>query len=333
MTPLTNTEEKTLEMPGVEAPPPLPSDAGQWAIEAEGLTKVFRSRWTGVSVRAVDGVSLSVPRGSNFGLLGPNGAGKTTFVQMLLSAVHATAGRARIFGRDAAQPPSRQPIGYLPENHRFPTYFTGVGMLEFYGALSGLDGATLKRRIPELLDLVGLEQRWSKVRLGKYSKGMLQRLGLAQALLHSPSLLILDEPTDGVDPVGRVHVRAIFKRLSEQGVTIFLNSHQLLEVEATCEQVAILYKGKVALTGRVKDLTAGKGYRVTALAVPEALLTELGAQASAFTVREGEAEFQFTLRETVNQALDKLRSVHCEIEAVIPTTSTLEEVFVKAVQA
>jgi ABC-2 type transport system ATP-binding protein len=317
---------------GIETSAASASNRPALAIEAEGLTKVFRSRWTGISVRAVDGVSLSVPSGSTFGLLGPNGAGKTTFVKLLLSAVHPTAGRARIFGKDAAEPPSRRPIGYLPENHRFPTYFTGNGMLEFYGALSGLDGATLKRRIPELLDLVGLEQRWAKVRLGKYSKGMLQRLGLAQALLHSPSLLILDEPTDGVDPVGRLHIRGIFKRLVEQGVTIFLNSHQLLEVEATCDQVAILHQGQVALTGRVKDLTAGKGYRVTALAVPEALVAELGAEASAFSVRETEVEFQFAARDAVNQALDKLRAAHCEIESVIPTTSTLEEVFVKAVQ-
>jgi ABC-2 type transport system ATP-binding protein len=302
------------------------------AIEAEGLTKVFRSRWTGTTVRAVDGVSLAVRRGTTFGLLGPNGAGKTTFVKMLLSAVHPTAGRARFFGRDTFDPPSRRPIGYLPENHRFPTYFTGIGMLEFYGALSGLDSATLARRIPELMDLVGLEQRWGRVRVGKYSKGMLQRLGLAQALLHSPDLLILDEPTDGVDPVGRLHIREILKRLEQKGVTIFLNSHQLMEVEATCTEVAILHKGQVALTGRVKDLTAGKGYRVTAAGVPETLIAELSLTASSFSVRDGESEFQFPARDAMNCALDQLRAAHCPIEAVIPTTSTLEEVFVKAVQ-
>jgi ABC-2 type transport system ATP-binding protein len=276
-------------------------------------------------------VSISVTRGATFGLLGPNGAGKTTFVKMLLSAVHPSAGRARLFGRDAEEPSARRPVGYLPENHRFPTYFTGSGMLEFYGALSGLDRGTLRRRIPELLDLVGLEQRWATVRLGKYSKGMLQRLGLAQALMHSPDLLILDEPTDGVDPVGRVHIREILRGLEEKGVTIFLNSHQLVEVEASCREVAILLRGKVALSGRVKDLTVGKGYRLTALEVPEALVTELGAQASSFAVRDGLAEFQFPTRETVNQALDCLRAHRCEIESVIPTTSTLEDVFVKAV--
>jgi len=302
-----------------------------FAIEAEGLTKCFRSFWSRMEVRAVDGVSLSVPRGITFGLLGPNGAGKTTFVKMLLSAVKPTAGSARLFGRDSFEPAARRPIGYLPENHRFPTYFTGGGMLRFYGALSGVDRATLRTRIPELLELVGLEEKWTKVRLGKYSKGMLQRLGLAQALMHSPDLLILDEPTDGVDPVGRVHIREILQKLNERGVTIFLNSHQLVEVESMCEEVAILKRGQVAVAGRVKDLTAGKGYRVSAVHVPEALALKLEAK-SFFGMREGLAEFRFPTRDAVNAAVDLLRAEKCEIESVTPTTSTLEDVFVKAVQ-
>jgi ABC-2 type transport system ATP-binding protein len=302
------------------------------AIEAEGLTKTFRSFWRSLEVRAVDGVSLSVRRGVTFGLLGPNGAGKTTFVKMLLSSVHPTSGRARLFGRDASEAAARRPIGYLPENHRFPTYLTGGGMLRFYGALSGVDNATLRTRIPELLDLVGLEDKWTSVRLSKYSKGMLQRLGMAQALMHSPDLLILDEPTDGVDPVGRVHIRGILQKLNERGVTIFLNSHQLVEVESMCEEVAILKRGQVAVAGKVKDLTTGKGYKVSALQVPEALALKLQATAF-FALREGLAEFQFPTREDVNAAVDLLRAEHCEIESVTPTTSTLEDVFVKAVQA
>ena len=303
----------------------------EFAVETDGLTKVFHSWWSGTDVRAVDGVSLSIPRNATFGLLGPNGAGKTTFVKMLISAAHPTAGSARIFGQDAREPAARRPIGYLPENHRFPTYFTGTGMLEFYGALSGVDRATLRKRIPELFELVGLDQRWASVRVGKYSKGMLQRLGLAQALLHSPQLLILDEPTDGVDPVGRVQVREILRRLQEQGVTIFLNSHQLGEVELFCEEVAILRKGEVAVTGKVSDLTAGKGYKLVASAVPEALVTELRQNASSFAVRNGFSDFQFPSREAVNRAVDALRGQQCEIESIVPTTSTLEEVFVKAV--
>ena len=138
----------------------------EYAIETTGLVKVYRSRWTRREVRAVDGISLRVPRGTIFGLLGPNGAGKTTFVKLLLSAVHPTAGNALIFGRNAREPEARRPIGYLPENHRFPTYFTGAGMLDFYAALSGLDSVSRKKLIPEMLELVGLKD-WGDVRLGK----------------------------------------------------------------------------------------------------------------------------------------------------------------------
>ena len=305
------------------------------AIETDGLSKVFRSRslldWTPREVRAVQAISLSVPRGTTFGLLGPNGAGKTTFVKMLLSAVHPTAGSARIFDRDAREPEARRPIGYLPENHRFPTYFTGEGMLDFYGALSGVPGAERRRQIPALLDRVGLNG-WGDVRIGKYSKGMLQRLGLAQAILHSPSLLILDEPTDGVDPVGRRHIREILTEMEQKGVTIFINSHLLAEVESFCHEVAILRKGEVAIQGKVKALTAGKGYRVTAAAVPERVRAELAARAGVTQGADGIAGFQFPDREQANLGLDLLRAAHCEIEAVTPTTSTLEEVFLKAVE-
>jgi ABC-2 type transport system ATP-binding protein len=302
------------------------------AIEADGLLKIFRSRWKGSEVRAVDDVSLTVSQGCAYGLLGPNGAGKTTFVKLLLSAVHPTQGRARIFGLDVARPAARRAIGYLPENHRFPTYLTGASMLDFYAALSGVDGNTRRRMIPELMERVGLESKWAHVRLGKYSKGMLQRLGLAQALLAEPKLLILDEPTDGVDPVGRRDIRDLLRGLQERGVTIFINSHQLFEVEMFCDEVAILRKGKVVVAGRVRDLTAGKGYRLTTAQVPETLRSELAARAAAFAVRDGLLDFQFATREEANGAVDLLRAEKCEIEALVPTNSTLEDVFVKAVE-
>lgn len=302
-----------------------------YAIETNALTKVYRSRWTRREVRALDGVSLQVPRGAIFGLLGPNGAGKTTFVKLLLSAVHPTAGSASIFSRDSREPEARRPIGYLPENHRFPTYFTGTGMLDFYAALSGVESARRKKLIPELLELVGLGQ-WGSMRLGKYSKGMLQRVGLAQALIHSPTVLILDEPTDGVDPVGRRQIREILTRFEEKGVTIFINSHLLAEVEMFCRQVAILHKGKVALSGTMQDLTAGKGYRLTVAHPPENLVEELRVKATSTAARDGLIDFQFPTRETANQALDQLRVQGCEIEALAPTTSTLEDVFVRTVE-
>lgn len=302
-----------------------------YAIETRDLTKVFLTRWQRREVRAIDGVSLQVRPGVVFGLLGPNGAGKTTFVKALLSAVRPTAGSALIFGRDASLPEARRSIGYLPENHRFPTYFTGAGMLDFYAALSGVDSARRKKLIPEQLELVGLGQ-WAGVRIGKYSKGMLQRLGLAQALIHSPSILILDEPTDGVDPVGRRQIREILGRFEQRGVTIFVNSHLLAEVETLCREVAILHKGKVALSGKMQDLTAGKGYRLTVAHPPEALTDELRVRATSMAQRDGLVDFQFPSREAANGAVDLLRAQQCEIEALAPTTSTLEEVFVRTVE-
>jgi ABC-2 type transport system ATP-binding protein len=300
------------------------------AIETEGLSKTFRRRWSNQEFRAVQDVSLRVDRGTTFGLLGPNGAGKTTFVKMLLSCAHPTSGRAKIFGIDSRIAAARRPIGYLPENHRFPTYMTGRGMLDFYGALSGMDGENRKKRIVELLDEVGLAQ-WGDVRLGKYSKGMLQRVGLAQALMHSPTLLILDEPGDGVDPVGRRQIRDILQALEAKGVTIFLNSHLLSEVELFCKDVAIIHKGKLALEGKISELTATGGYRVEAEKAPERLIDELRRQSSGMSSQNGNVEFLFATREAANHAVDLLRAEKCEIETMVRTRSTLEEVFIRTV--
>jgi ABC-2 type transport system ATP-binding protein len=304
----------------------------EYAIQTEGLTKVFRSSWTKRELRACDDISLAVPRGSTYGLLGPNGAGKTTFVKMLLSCTHPTAGRARIFGRDSHDAEARRPIGYLPENHRFPTYLTGWDMLDFYGALSGMGAPERKRRIPEMLELVGLDERAHRLRLGKYSKGMLQRVGLAQALMHSPQLLVLDEPSDGVDPVGRKHIRDVLHALEAKGVTIFLNSHLLAEVELFCREVAIIQKGRLALSGSVEELTAGSGYRVEAAEVPERLQIELRAKARHVEIDNGIVRLLYATREDANHAVDLLRGAGCEIETLARTRSTLEDVFMKTVQ-
>jgi ABC-2 type transport system ATP-binding protein len=304
----------------------------EYAIETDGLTKVFSGGFSGRQLRAVDAISLRVPAGSTYGLLGPNGAGKTTFVKMLLSCTSPTAGRAVVFGRDTREPEARRPIGYLPENHRFPIYMTGWSMLDFYGALSGMETAARRKRIPELLELVGLEKRAHNLRLGKYSKGMLQRVGLAQALIHSPRLLVLDEPSDGVDPVGRKHIRDVLQSLEKQGVTIFLNSHLLAEVELFCREVAIIQKGKLALTGTVQDLTSGSGYRIESTHVPEPIETELRARARSFAANNGSLQLLFGTREEANQAVDLLRANGCEIESLGRTKSTLEDVFMKTVE-
>ena len=303
-----------------------------FAIETEDLTKIFQSRWPKRELKAVDAISLKVRRGGAFGLLGPNGAGKTTFVKMLLSCAHPTSGRAKIFGRDSRERGARRPVGYLPENHRFPTYMTGWGMLDFYAALSGMDTASRRKRIPELLEIVGLDERAHHLRLGKYSKGMLQRVGLAQALMHSPELLVLDEPSDGVDPVGRKHIRDVLRRMEERGVTVFLNSHLLAEVELFCSEVAIIQKGKLALSGSVEELTSGSGYRVESEHVPERLEAELRSRSRSAAANNGSLQLTFATREQANEAIDLLRSHQCSIESMQRTRSTLEEVFMRTVE-
>ncbi|MBV9301894.1 MAG: ABC transporter ATP-binding protein [Acidobacteriaceae bacterium] len=302
-----------------------------YAIEAASLEKIYRSRFRGREIKAVSNLTLRVPAGVKFGLLGANGAGKTTFVKMLLAAVNATSGSAALFGRDSRDPEARRPVGYLPENHRFPTYLTGFSMLDFYAALSGLESRERKRRIPELLDLVGLHG-WSDVRIKKYSKGMLQRLGLAQALIHRPKLLILDEPTDGVDPVGRRHIREVLNGLMGTGVTIFINSHLLGEVESFCDYVAILKKGELALEGKIALLLAKRGYRVVTSTVPERVLDEIRSEGASVEPVDRGFEISVVSRDEANSTIDKIRAAGGFIESVSASTNSLEDVFIRTTE-
>ena len=200
------------------------------------------------------GVSFQVERGTIFGLLGPNGAGKTTLIKVLLGIVRKTDGTAALLGLPAGDRSGRRSVGYLPESHRIPRHHTANSALEYYGSLSGMSGAEVRRRRPELLELVGLGS-WGQSSVKKFSKGMLQRLGLAQALMHNPELLILDEPTDGVDPVGRSEMRGTLQRLKSEGKTIFINSHLLQEIELVCDRVAILVQGELRREGLVEEIT------------------------------------------------------------------------------
>ena len=303
-----------------------------YAIETEALEKIYTTRFRGRQIKAVSNVTLRVPQGVKFGLLGANGAGKTTFVKMLLSAVVPTSGTAFLYGRNAREPESRRPVGYLPENHRFPTYFTGRGMLDFYAALSGVDDRTRQKRIPELLDLVGLRD-WGDVRIKKYSKGMLQRLGLAQALIHSPKLLVLDEPTDGVDPVGRRDIREILNSLTGTGVTVFINSHLLSEVEAFCDYVAILKRGEVALEGKMSSLLEGRGYRIIASGLSDTALNELRPIASSISRAQDNFEIHASTCENANAVIDVIRSTGGLIEGMAASTSSLEDVFIRTTKS
>ena len=186
------------------------------AISASGLSKEYRSRFGRTVVRALEELDLQIERGEIFGLLGPNGAGKTTSVKILLGLTHATRGQASIFGVPVGRPESRRRVGYLPEGHRFPGYLTARATLSVFGRMSGMSSAALKSRIPVLLERVRLSD-WADVRVKKFSKGMVQRLGLAAALVHDPDVLLLDEPTDGVDPVGRREIRDLLRAEALRG--------------------------------------------------------------------------------------------------------------------
>jgi ABC-2 type transport system ATP-binding protein len=223
-------------------------------VEIKDLRVEYRGRGIGQAARlAVDGLTLNVNTGEVFGFLGPNGAGKTTTMNVLLGFVNATGGEARLFGVNVREPIARQRIGYLPELTYYYKFLTAEELLRFYGRIFGIPRAETERRIDNLLKLVELEAVRKRT-IKTYSKGMQQRIGLAQALINNPDLLILDEPTSGLDPVGRMKVREIIQRLKNDGKTVFFSSHELGEVETVCDRVAILHEGKLKVEGRVSDL-------------------------------------------------------------------------------
>ena len=223
-------------------------------MEIHDLRVEFPSRELGQrSKLAVDGLNLKVGSGEVFGFLGPNGAGKTTTMNVLLGFVTATGGSASIFGVDVRQPIARQRIGYLPELTYYYKFLNAEELLRFYARIFRIPRADQDRRISEVLKLVELDGARKRL-IKTYSKGMQQRVGLAQALINNPDLLILDEPTSGLDPLGRMKVREIIKRLKEEGKTVFFSSHELGEVETVCDRVGILHEGKLRVEGRVSDL-------------------------------------------------------------------------------
>ncbi|GAC1319557.1 MAG: ABC transporter ATP-binding protein [Chloroflexota bacterium] len=220
------------------------------AIEVVGLRKQYGRK------TALHGLDLVVQAGEVFGFLGPNGAGKTTTVKILLGLVRPTAGEARLLGRPAGEADARRRIGYLPENFRFHDWLTGEGLLQFHGRLAGMSLERRQERIPQVLELVGLGDRGAD-RIRSYSKGMTQRIGLAQAILHEPDIVLLDEPTSALDPVGRREVRDLIRLLASTGTTVFLNSHLLSEVEMVCDRVAIVDRGRVVRSGPLAELVGG----------------------------------------------------------------------------
>ncbi|HON90164.1 MAG: ABC transporter ATP-binding protein [Phycisphaerae bacterium] len=224
-----------------------------YAIETVALTKVFSDWWGRAKVYAVDDLNLQIRPNEVFGLLGPNGSGKTTTIKMLLGLLHPTKGHALLLGGDATDPKISARIGFLPEESYLYRFLNARETLDFYGRLFGLDSATRQMRIEALLEMVGLKAVASRA-VGTYSKGMARRIGLAQALINDPDLLILDEPTTGLDPIGTRQIKDLITKLAERGKTVLLCSHLLADVEDVCDRIAILYGGKIQALGRVKDL-------------------------------------------------------------------------------
>lgn len=306
-------------------------------IDVHALHKTYREGMLASRrVHALQGVSLSVPRGTVFGLLGPNGAGKTTLIKVLLGLVRRSSGDGSMLGLPLGDRNGRRRVGYLPEHHRFPRHLTGNAAMIYYGGLSGLSRSEVVSRRPALLDRVGLS-KWGNTPVHKYSKGMQQRLGIAQALLHDPELLILDEPTDGVDPVGRAEVRRLLKELQGEGKTIFLNSHQLQEIELVCDQAAILMAGKVQKIGTIEEITTRPHNRV-----------ELVLSGSIDEIRHALASFETepwvtddehaasvivlpTDQQMLDQCVDQLRQRGISIVEMRRIRTSLEEAFLHIV--
>lgn len=226
--------------------------ASPLALDLSHISKTYRGK-----VHALRGISMQVRRGEVYGLLGPNGAGKSTLVKILMTVIRPTRCVGTLLGGPVGQKETLRRVGYLPEHHRFSDYLTGAQVLDFYGAMGKVPRRERKRRAGELLELVGMSA-WARKRVKSYSKGMRQRIGVAQALINDPDLVLLDEPTDGVDPVGRRDIRNILLELKGRGKTVFLNSHLLSELEMVCDRVAILVQGNVSAQGTIQELTQGQ---------------------------------------------------------------------------
>ncbi|OQW37638.1 MAG: ABC transporter [Nitrospira sp. SG-bin1] len=304
-------------------------------LKAQGLSKIFKVGFWGRSATAVQNLDLDVQKGEVFGFLGPNGAGKTTTIKMLMGLIYPTSGQAWLFGRSIRDKESKARLGFLPESPYFYDYLTSLEFLKFYGHLFGIRGAALEKRIDELLELVGMSHA-RHLQLRKFSKGMLQRVGIAQALINDPELVVLDEPMSGLDPIGRKEIRDLILRLKESGKTIFFSSHILHDAELLCDRVAIILKGKLVACGRVSELIdegATHSVEVVAEGLGSEGVARLRQLADRIIVQGTQVLAVLPNRQQVGATLDIIRGAKATLVSLTPQKGSLEDLFIREVKS
>lgn len=312
----------------------MPSDL---AIDLRAVSKTYAGPFGfGKKVHALRGIDMRVGRGEVFGLLGPNGAGKSTLVKILMTVIRASSCSGHMLGVSVGTKAALRKVGYLPEHHKFPDYLTGAQVLDYFAALSDVPRTERRKRAGELLGLVGIA-RWKDHRVKGYSKGMRQRLGIANALMNDPDLVLLDEPTDGVDPVGRRDIRNMMTELKRRGKTVFINSHLLSELEMVCDRVAILVQGTVSSQGTIAELTESQQRYEIEVGESEAAKGALARLATGTEAGPGVRMEGSTIRidsadpDHAQPVIDALRNGGVRIIAVRPIRPSLEDLFMQAV--
>jgi ABC-2 type transport system ATP-binding protein len=306
------------------------------ALATYDLTKDYAvGFWRPRPYRALDQLTLEVEPGEVFGFLGPNGAGKTTTLKLLMQLVFPTAGRAELLGKPIGDPSAKRRIGYLPENPYFYDHLTAEELLRYFAGLFGYSSAERRARATRLLDEVGIGSE-RRLQLRKFSKGMLQRVGIAQALINDPDLVIFDEPMSGLDPLGRRDVRSLILRLRDRGCTVFFSSHVLSDAEALCSRVAILAKGRLVTAGRLNEMLAFRvrGWELVASGVTQPLIGAISSRAIRVTkIGEDRCAFELPLGQPVDRILSELTAAGAALVSLNPIRDTLEDFFVQQVSA
>ena len=303
-------------------------------IKTQRLNKIYEGALRGQDVHALKDLNLEIPEGQIFGYLGPNGSGKTTTVKMLLGLIFPTSGSIEIMGsKSISSSTIKRNIGYLPEGAYYPDFLQGEEILAYYGRLYGLKGKDLKRRIDETLEMVGM-QRARKRLLRGYSKGMRQRIGLAQALISDPSILILDEPTTGLDPIARKEIRDILLRLRTEGKTLLISSHEMLEVEMICDRVGILFDGVMQTVGAIVELLIQRDMLIEVDGVTENIVSEVATYGVKLEDRIGtRSKFRMEASSSMYDVFELCKSKSLRILSVTPRRESLEELFVRVIGA